>query len=123
MADLVISACAMLTLGCSVADLANLAPAMEAWKRKLGQASPRAASHTKQLEQRAIIQTRRSRRADGMGDVQVGVRSTTEVHGHGILFARTQLSLFCLCFLLVSIRAHVVSPVVHTLTLKTLCSR
>ena len=40
----------MSTWGCSVADLASSAPAM-VLRRKLVEASPRAASHTEQLEQ------------------------------------------------------------------------
>ena len=68
----------MSTSGCSVADLVSSALAM-VLRRKLGEASPPAPNHTKQLEQRAIIQGRRSWRADGKGEVQVGVRSTTEV--------------------------------------------
>ena len=49
----------MSTSGCSVADLVRSAPAM-VLRRRLGEASPRAASPTKQSEQRAIIQGRQS---------------------------------------------------------------
>ena len=53
--------------GCSVADLVGFAPAM-VLRRRLREASPRAASPTKQSEQRAIIQARQSRLAEGRGD-------------------------------------------------------
>ena len=49
----------MSTSGCSVADLVSSAPAM-VLRRRLGEASPRTASPTKQFEQRAIIQGRQS---------------------------------------------------------------
>ena len=45
--------------GCSVADLVGFAPAM-VLRRRLREASPRAASPTKQSEQKAIIQGRQS---------------------------------------------------------------
>ena len=49
----------MSTSGCSVADLVGSAPAM-VLRRRLREASPRAASPTKQSEQKAIMQDRQS---------------------------------------------------------------